>query len=676
MNFPATKKEDVAEVIHGHTIIDPYRWLEDASSEETRNWIKEQNSFVDSSLRRAAFETFSDELVSNFKVVDFSAPAIRRGRYFFGERQPDKDQGAIYFKQGLDGHATKLIDPNGMNESNSVTIDKWNPSRSGKFIAYGLSEGGAEMATLYIMNVDTKQNLPEEISHCRHPAITWLPDDSGFYYTRNPRPGTVPKNEEHLHAKVFLHLLGQSPDEDMLIFGEGRPKDDMLGISLSVDGRYLGIEVAQTFSANDLYIYDRDSKETVPLVIGILAKFSMGFLEDRVYIQTNYKANNGRVLWMPLDKILAPIDKWEELIPESGYPLEGIRATKSKILAEYSVDVCSKVLLFDYEGKEFGGIPLPQYSTLTGIAASREEEEFFYGVASLLFPKIVYRYNPLNGGYAEFRKTDNPINPEDYIVKQEWYASKDETRVPMFIYHRKDIPLGSNPLILYAYGGFGSSQAPTFNRSLAPWLERGGIYVIANIRGGGEFGKQWHEQGIKKHKQNSFDDFIAAAEYLIEKGYTSSQLLGARGASNGGLLVTAVETQRPELMKAVCAEVPLADMLRFPLFGIASRWVHEYGDPANKEEFERICTWSPYHNVKEGVEYPATLFRTAENDSRVNPLHARKMTARLQSVNKKNPIYCYTEMNAGHGVGRPIKKVVESQALLLAFFAWELGLKV
>lgn len=674
INPPETKKEDLVENLHEHEISDPYRWLEDANSPEARSWIDTQNEYTEKHLRGRFFEEFSAELVKNFKVTNFSNPAICKGKYFYQERKPDDDQASLYYSRGLDGEPVKLVDPNGMNEGNTISTDFWNPSPAGKYLAYGLSEGGDEMATLYIKDTETGEDLSERIERCRHSTTRWLPDESGFYYTRHPRPGTIPENEEHMHEKVYFHKIGDNPENDELIFGKDRPKDDMLGISLSMDGRYLAVQSSNTWTKNDIYIYDHETETTTPLIVGMDAKFLIRFLQDRAIIQTNYKADNKRVLSMPLDKLFNPIDEWDETIPESEHLLSGLAMTKSKLIAIYSVDAYSRIKIFDHDGAEKGELPLPPYSSIFGISTDRDEEEFFYGVGSFTFPKIIYRYDPDKNEYEEYRKTENPIDPEDYVIKQEWFASKDGTKVPMFIFHRKDVS-GPASAILYGYGGFGNSRNPQFMRSRVPWIERGGIMAVANIRGGGEFGRKWHEEGIKDKKQNSFDDFISAAEYLIERGYTNKEQLGILGGSNGGLLVSAVEVQRPDLFKAVCSNVPLTDMVRFPQFGIASRWIHEYGDPNKKEDLEDILKWSPYHNVKKEAEYPATLFMTADKDTRVNPMHARKMTALLQAVNKKNGVFLFSEKDAGHASGRPIRKVVEDQALLLAFFAKELGLE-
>ena len=670
------RKDNLFEEINGIKIFDPYRWLEDVENPEVQDWINSHNKEVDNALKHGLFKDFSKELVRNFKFINFSNPVPVQGRYFYTERQPDEDQAVLYMKKGLNGEPIKLFDPNGKRDGNTVTIDYWDESKSGKFIAYGISEGGDEMATLYVKDTDTNEELPDKIIHCRYSSVQWLPDDTGFFYTRNARPGTVPKNEEHLHVKVYLHKLGDNPENDELIFGADRPKDDMIGITLSPDGRYLGIKASRTWTENEVYIYDRETKETKPIVIQTPAKFSIRFLSDKVLLDTNHKANNYRVLVSSYGEMYRHVDEWREFIPEREFLLKTLHVTKSKILVEYLVNACSEVFVFNHEGEEVSKIPLPKYSGLAGISARRDEEEFFYGVDSFLFPKILYRYDPTTQTYSEYQKTDNPIDPVKYEIKQEWYASKDGTKIPIFIFHKNGIELNSkNPTILYGYGGFGSNQTPYFMRNWVPWIERNGIFAIANIRGGGEFGEKWHKDGIKGSKQNSFDDFITAGEYLVTQKYTDSEHLGILGGSNGGLLVSAVGVQRPDLFKAVCSRVPLTDMVRFPKFGIAMRWVHEYGNPEVKNDLENILKWSPYHNVKEGVEYPNFLFTTANKDTRVDPLHARKMAARLMEVNKSNQVLIFTEMEAGHGPGKPIVKIVESQATIISFFAKMLNLK-
>ncbi len=679
IDVPVSKKEEISEEIHGHNIADPYRWLENSDSKETKNWIAEQNSYLESFLKNDSFNVFSQDLIRNFKRTNFFVPSIILGRkkYFYVERQPNEDQFVIYVKNGLDGSPIKLVDPNGMNKDNTVSMDYWSNSDSGRYLAYGLSEGGTEMATIYVKEVDTQKSLPDKIENCRHTEICWLPDDSGFFYIRNPRPGTVPKNEETMHSKVYFHKLGDNASDDELIFGKNRPKDDMIEIEISPDGNYVSIDVGQSWTQRDVYVYQVKNKKLIPLIIGIDAKFYLYFSQEKVIILTNYQADNYRVLATFIQDMFTPIEQWQELIPSEDFILENIALTKDKILASYLVNACSKVVIFDYNGNKKGEIPLPPYSSTAGICANTNEQEFFYGVTSFIVPKIIYRYDAEKDEYLEYKKTDNPINPDDYVVTQEWCKSKDGTKVPIFIFHRKGIVKnGTNPTILYGYGGFGNSETPAFPMNRIPWVSRNGVFAIANIRGGGEFGVQWHKSALKNNRQKCFDDFTAAAEHLISEKYTNNKQLGILGGSNGGLLVSAVAVQRPDLFSAVCSMVPLTDMVRFPKFGMAFRWTNEYGNPEIKEELDNIIKWSPYHNVKEGVEYSNFLFTTGIKDSRVDPLHARKMGAMLQSANKINQVFIFTEMDAGHGSGKPISKIVESQAMVLSFFAKYLGLKV
>jgi len=675
MQIPQTKNENVVDEIQGMPVADPYRWLENGDEEEVKKWVAEQNQYTDSFLRNEYQKKFSDELVKDFTTVEFSNLLPVKGRYFYTERQPGEDHAVLYAKDGLDGIPIKLVDPNELHRNHTISLDYWKPGWAGTYVAYGLSEAGDEMSTLYILDINKKENLREKIAHfnCNPLAIQWLPDDSGFFYTRNPRSGTVPKNEERLHVKVYFHELGSNPDNDPLIFGAGRPKEDKINLTSSTDGRYVAIHVSSGWTENEIYVYDRKLARVMPMVVGVPAKFKIIFLSDRAILFTNYKANNCRILSNELNELFKPIDEWEELFSEKENLLASVTATEDRILLEYQANACSKITLLDYSGRELEDVPLPDYSHVTAITASRTEKEFFYSIESFTFPRITYRFNPESHQFEIYKTADNPIDQEQYITKQEWCASKDGTNIPVFIVHKKNMLLnGANPTILFGYGGFNSNETPDFNRGLVPWIERGGIFAVANIRGGGEFGEKWHRGGIKENKQNSFDDFIGAAEHLISRNYTGARHLGILGISNGGLLVSAVAVQRPDLFKAVCAKVPLSDMVRFPRFGMAVRWIHEYGNPEVKDDLRRILTWSPYHNVKEDVEYPNMLFITANNDTRVNPLHARKMTALLQSVNKKNKILLFTEIETGHGTGKPVSKVVESQSFVLAFFAEEL----
>ena len=676
MNFPKTKKENIVDDLFGYKISDPFRWLENGEDAEVKKWIDDQNEATFSSFKDEEFGIIQKELAENYKYTGFGNPFLVKGKYFYTERGPDENQSVLYYKNGIDGTPIKLVDPNILNKTGTTTIDYWGVSLNGKYLNYGLSESGTEMAALYIKNVEQNKDI-EKIPNCRYSSRAWLPDESGFFYTRNPKPGAVPKDEATLHTKIYFHKIGENPDNDEMIFGQDRPKDDILQISISPDGKLLAINAAQDWSANDLFIYDIENKKLKLWIPKANAKFIPIFLKDKVLIFTNYKADNYRVLYSSYENMFSNIEQWREFLPEEKFLLKDVYVTEDKILVEYVINVSSKVRIFNYDGKPVGDIPIPEYSTLWGMSTRKDEKEFFYSITSFTFPPIIYRYLPDENKYVPYRKIDNPINPENYVTKQEWFNSKDGTRVPMFIFHKKGIRQdGNNPTILYGYGGFADILNPYFIRSYVPWFERGGIFAIANIRGGAEFGKSWHLGGIKEKKQKSFDDFIAAAEHLIKNKYTKSDKLGILGASNGGLLVSAAAIQRPDLFKAVVSSVPLTDMVRFHKFGMALRWVHEYGNPETKEELENILKWSPYHNVKEDIKYPNFLFTTGEKDSRVDPLHSRKMVALLQSAASLNEVLLFTAKEAGHGAGKPVYKIVEGEALKLSFFAKHLGLKV
>lgn len=672
---PLTKKEKIRETIHGISISDPYRWLE-GNTEEVKMWVNEQNIRTQSDLENdESFKIISDEISQTFQSLSFSNPISVGGKYFYTEREPGQDQGVLKYKVGLDGESVIIFDPNTEDKNGLMFISNWIVSRTGKYVAYATSKAGDEMSTIFIKDIERDELLSDVILNSRKANVSWMPDDSGFYYTKNQSPKDVSGMENHLYEKVYFHRLGEEEKEDKLIFGENRPKDDMIGLSISLDGKFLCIDVSHNWTENEIFIYKTETSELVQLITKIGAVFSLLFLEDKVLLRTNYKANNYRVISSPIHSFFKQIDQWDEFASETEDVLEDIYASKDFVLLSYMHNACSEVIICDYEGEQIGLLPLPRLSTLMGISGRRTESEFFFGVESFTFPKMVYRFDPETKVFSIYRKMDNPIIPDEFTILQEWYASKDGTQIPMFIVHKKGIERdGKNPLVLYGYGGFSSSEMPGFLRGWIPWLKRGGIFAIPNIRGGGEFGKKWHEDGIKDKKQNSFDDFIAAAEYLIKMKYTVPNKLGILGGSNGGLLVSVVSVQRPDLFAATCAAVPLTDMVRFPRFGMAVRWVHEYGNPENKEDLISILKWSPYHNVLNKT-YPSFLITTAENDSRVHPLHARKFAAILQELSENKTVYVKEETNAGHGVGKPVWKSIESQALKINFFFKYLGLK-
>lgn len=673
MEYPKTPKRGVVDSVHGRKLVDDYRWLENVEDPEVKDWVEAQNEVVDDYISKiGSKQKFYDELEDITKITVKTNPVPKYGRYFWEERKPDEDQFALYWSRGLKGNPRLIFNPNGLEKDNAVSLDYWASSPKGKYVCYGVSEGGTEISVMRIQEIDTGKEL-ESIPYTRYASVAWLRDESGFYYTRLPTPGTVPKGEEQYHNKVYFHRLGTDYLEDPMIFGAGRPKDDMIGIQISEDSRYLLIRAGQDWTKNDVFRYDAVTKKLVPWIVGVDAQFSIHQAGGRHYCLTNYKANNYRIIARDIEGPARPVSQWNELIPEAADVLEGFRITADKLVVAYTVNACSKVVLFDRDGAEIRDLNLPPLSVLAGFTTHREEKEFFYGVGDFLSTKTIYRYNPDKEISEKFWGPEIQLDRSKFQVSQLWYKSSDGKEIPMFVMHQAGMKLdGGNKAILYGYGGFAHMQQPGFLTNWIPLIKRGYVFSIACIRGGGEFGEEWHKGGIKANKQQSFDDFVAAAEFLVREGYTKSSKLAIAGGSNGGLLVGAVMTQRPELFGAVICRVPLLDMVRFPLYLIASRWVHEYGDPSIKKEFEWIIKWSPFHNVKKGINYPSVMFTTAENDGRVHAMHAWKMAALMQSYEPKNPVIVRTETRAGHGAGKPKSKIIETQAEILSFITEQL----
>ncbi len=675
-HYPFTPRKTVTETIHGRKIRDPYRWLEKSNDVRVKRWVARQNQFTVEVLKKHGTPNrFQKELARYFDIPGVGMPFPVKGRYFWAERKPHEDQMGVYVKMGLRGQPRELVNPNKLSKRGLISLDYWHVSPQGRYFSYGLSEKGTEMATLYIKEVATGKNLREKIPYARYASLRWLPDETGFYYTRHPKPGTVPKGDEHFYRRVYFHALGTAPQGDPLIFGAERPNEDMMTIDLSQDGRYLAIDTTDNWVRNDSYLYDTHTRTLSPIVEGMNAKFTSILAHGKIYLLTNYRADRFRVLVSNPQKLPKSIREWQVMIPERKELLLGVNFTKDRILVEYLANATSKVRIYDYQARSLGLLPLPKYSSLDWIGGREEEEEFFFRAESFYSTGAIFRWEPRKRTYLLYRKPTFSVREKDYQVTQEWFRSKDRVRVPMFIFHRRGIRRdGKNPAVLYGYGGFGASETPWLNRGWLPLMKRGLIFAVANIRGGGEFGESWHKAGILDKKTKSFDDFIAAAEHLIRRKYTNSGRLIIEGGSNGGLLVGGCLVKRPDLFKAVISKVPILDMIRFPKFLIAKRWVSEYGDPGKLRDFQRILTWSPYHNVRKGIEYPSVLLTTALNDRRVHPLHAWKMAALLQETGVEHVVLLRTETATGHGPGTGKRNYVRGQADTLAFAAWQLGM--
>jgi len=679
---PKSEPRPLTEEIHGTKITDPYRWLEDGNSAETQKWVAEEMAYTRSVLDplpgRGEIRKRLTELLG---TGDIGVPKIG-GKYFFYTRRDGlQNQPVLYVREGIDGKDRALVDVNSLASDGTISLDWFFPAEHGKYVAYGTSANGSEMSTLHIIETRTGKVLPDTIEHTRAASIAWMPDNSGFYYTRYPKKGDVPEGQERYNRHVFFHELGVDPEKDQLIFGEGRDSDDWPSVSLDNDGRMLLISVAQGWSKSELFLMDL-KKGTPPtrITTGKNFLYSASVYNGRVYIVTNEDAPRYRMFVTEAGEY--DRDDWKEIVPQTGGILKAAPIYGGKIFAQYEQNASSQLKVFDLQGNLNGNIELPSVGTVFGVGGKWDREEIFYRFESFTVAPSIYRYDLETRSTSLWAKVDAPtVDASAYDVKQEWFHSKDGTRVPMFIVHKKGLKKdGHNPTLLTGYGGFNISLTPQFDRATFLWLEHGGVYAVANLRGGSEFGEDWHRAGMLDKKQNVFDDMIAAAEYLISEKYTHKDHLAIEGGSNGGLLMGAMITQRPDLFRAVVCRVPLLDMLRYQNFMIARRWIPEYGNPENPEQFNWLHAYSPYQHVKTGTEYPAVLFMIADSDSRVDPMHARKMTALMQSVasngkSKDRPILLRVEAKAGHGAGAPVSKQIEEGTDIFAFLMWQLGAK-
>jgi prolyl oligopeptidase len=675
--YPPTKVDNVVEELHGVKIVDPYRWLEDGDSEAVKKWVDAQNQFTQDVLgtfkERGAIRKRLGELLD---VGSLGTPAPRKGRVFYTKREGTQNQPVLYVRDGATGKDRALIDPNSLAKDGTVAMDWWYPSRDGKMLAYGLSKDGSEQSTLYLCDVESGATLKDVIERTRYSSVAWLPDNSGFYYTRYPKVGSVPKGQENYNRHVFFHKIGTNPDDDPKVFGEGRAPEDMIAVSISPNGRWLAATAHIGWTKTEIYIRDNQQKDAkfVPLVEKLPAIFNITLRDDRFWVHTNHEAPRYRLFRVDPSKLER--DQWTEVIPQSSDVLESVAVVGDSLVADYMHQATSKLRLFDASGKLRQEVELPTLGTLAGIGSEWDGNEFYYGFQSFTMAPTVFRFDLASKNQQEWGRVQTSIDSSAYAIEQVKYASKDGTPVTMFLTYKKGMTKnGTNPTLLYGYGGFNISLTPTFNATRFVFLERGGVLAVPNLRGGGEYGEEWHRAGMLDKKQNTFDDFIAAAEWLIQEKVTTKERLAIQGGSNGGLLVGAAVTQRPDLFKAVVCMVPLLDMTRFHRFLIARLWISEYGNPEDAEHFKWISAYSPYQKVKSGTSYPATLITTAASDSRVDPLHARKMAARMQAATTGSaPILLRQETKAGHGQGKPRGLILDEQTDIWTFLFWQLGL--
>jgi prolyl oligopeptidase len=669
---PKTKTDDVKDTYGSTEVADPYRWLEDQKSPETRAWIDEQNKYSESYLRafsgRDALKERATELL---KIEAIGIPREHGGRYFFTKRLASQDLPILYVRQGASGKDEVLLDPHSMSPDHTTSIALLDVADDGSLIAYGVRLGGEDEVTVKFLDVNTRKELSDVLPRARYQGVRIRKDRTGIFFSRQEKEG----------PRVYSHSFGADSSKDEKLFGDGYGPEKGLNVGLSENGHWLQMIVSHGSAATKTEIYVRDLSAggpIVPVVNDVEARFSPDIAGDTMYLQTNWNAPNGRVLAVDLKSPAR--DKWKEAVPAGKYAIQSVSTIGGRLFVRYLEDVLPHIRIFDPQGKALGEISLPSIGSAGAPRGEWEKNEAFFTFASYTTPTTIYRYDVAKGTKEIWAKENVPIAGDAFEVKQVKYASKDGTQIPMFLVHRKGIKLdGSNPALLTGYGGFNLSETPTFSARAALWVENGGVYALPNLRGGGEFGEEWHKAGMLSKKQNVFDDFIGAAEWLIKNGYTSPSKLAISGGSNGGLLVGAALTQRPDLFAAVVCSYPLLDMVRYHKFLVAGYWVPEYGSADKPDQFPFIYAYSPYHHVKAGTKYPAVLFITGDSDTRVAPLHARKMAALLQaSTGSDKPVLLHYDTKAGHSRGEntPVTKRIDELTDEFSFLFMQTGAKM
>jgi len=675
-NYPAAPHSNVVDTYHGRQVADPFRWLEDVDSPETRAWIAAQNALTEGYLsavpRRDAIR---ERLEHVWNYERFSAPSREGQNYAFYRNSGLQNQSVLYVAPTLNGPARVLIDPNLLSADGTVALSGLAFSHDGSRVAYAISASGSDWLEWHVRDVATAADLPDLVRWSKFSGAAWRADGSGFFYSRYDAPSDAQFKDANYFHKLYFHQLGTPQADDVLVYERPDHKDWNIAPVVSEDGRWLVIYVTEgTEPRNRVFVRDLDEKnpDVVELLPDADGKYEfVGNDGDRFYFQTTRDSPRGRVVSIDLAD-----GRLHEIIAETGDALDGVTMFGDRFLAHYLHDAHSIVRLYDFGGNQIGEIPLPGLGTSGGFQGKRADSETFFSFTSYTTPSTVYRHDFPTGTTARVFAPAVDFDPQQYTSDQVFYSSKDGTRVPMILTYKKDVVFdGSAPAILYGYGGFDISLTPAFSPATLVWLEMGGIYAVANLRGGGEYGEEWHLAGTKERKQNVFDDFIAAAEYLIATKITSPSKLAIMGGSNGGLLVGAVMTQRPELFGAALPAVGVMDMLRFQRFTIGWAWTSDYGSSDDPDQFEWLFSYSPLHNLKSGVAYPPTLVTTADHDDRVFPGHSFKFAARLQEVQSGDaPVLIRIESKAGHGAGKPTAKVIAEVTDRYAFLVRVLGI--
>lgn len=671
-SYPLARKSDQLDDYHGVKVADPYRWLEDLDSEETRDWVDAENKLTSAFLEAIpARASIKDRLTKLWNYEKFGVPFKEGNRYFYTRNSGLQNQSVLYTVNSLDGAPKLVLDPNTLSTDGTVALSGLRVSNGGKLLAYSLSASGSDWQEWKVRDVETGQDLSDDLKWVKFSDVSWTPDNSGFFYSRYDEPKSDSLKATNYFQKVYFHKLGTPQSDDTLVYERPDQKDWLFGGSVTEDGRYLIIPVFQgTDSKTRIYYKDLQSKD--PKVIQLLDDFDAAYTfvgndGTRFWFQTDLNSPRGKIIEIDIDK--PQRENWKIVVPEGSESLQAASLVNHRFILNYLKDAYTKVRIHDTRGKLLNEVQFPGIGSAEGFGGKATDTETFYSFTGFTTPTTSYRYDTTTGKSTIFRQPKADFNPNNFETRQVFFTSKDGTKVPMFITHKKGIKLdGNNPTYLYGYGGFNISLSPAFSVGNLVWMEMGGVYAQPNLRGGGEYGEDWHQAGMKLKKQNVFDDFIAAAEWLIDNKYTSRSKLSIGGGSNGGLLVGAALTQRPDLFGAALPAVGVMDMLRFQKFTIGWAWVSDYGASDNADEFKALYAYSPLHNIRPGTSYPPTLITTADHDDRVWPGHSFKFAATLQAAQAGDaPILIRIETKAGHGAGKPTSKIIEEIADRWAF---------
>ncbi|HEU4477776.1 MAG TPA: prolyl oligopeptidase family serine peptidase [Pyrinomonadaceae bacterium] len=679
-NYPPARKSDQVDDYHGVKVADPYRWLEELDSEETRNWVEAENKLSFGYLAAIPERnTLKERLTKLWNYEKYGIPFKEGNRYFYTRNSGLQNQAVLYTVTALDAQPQVVLDPNSLSADGTVALSGMQVSPDGKFIAYSLSASGSDWQEWKVRDVETSKDLSDHLKWVKFSGASWTRDGKGFFYSRYDEPKGDTLKSINYFQKVYFHKLGTPQTEDVLVYERPDQKDWLFGGTVTDDGNYLIITVFQGTDVKSR-VYYKDLKAKDAPVVKLLDDFDAAYNfvaneGSRFWFQTDLQAPRGKLI--EIDTTKPARNNWKVVVPEGKETLQASSFVNNKFVLNYLKDAYTQVKIYDVNGKLVNEVGFPEIGSAAGFGGKATDKETFYAFTGFTTPTAIYRYDMTTGKSTIFRQPKVDFNPADYETKQVFYKSKDGTKVPMFITHKKGLKLdGNNPTFLYGYGGFNISLTPAFSVGNLVWMEMGGVYAQPNLRGGGEYGEDWHQAGMKLKKQNVFDDFIAAAQWLIDNKYTSAPKLAIGGGSNGGLLVGAAMTQRPDLFGAALPAVGVMDMLRFQKFTIGWAWVSDYGSSDNAEEFKALYAYSPLHNIKPGTSYPPTMITTADHDDRVWPGHSFKFAAALQAAQGGDaPILIRIETKAGHGAGKPTSKLIEETADRWAFLVKTLDMK-